>query len=114
MALPPALDGTALRIPATSDLGATTVPLRTSYGEGGTCAGVAWLLDAEREPQPTIWLDLGDLVVGTAAYPLLGERPWSEVSDLPIAAPRSAITSSTTASMRCSTPSPPASRPPTR
>jgi 2',3'-cyclic-nucleotide 2'-phosphodiesterase (5'-nucleotidase family) len=86
MALPPALDGTALRILATSDLGATTVPLRTSYGEGGTCAGVAWLLDAERERQPTIWLDLGDLVVGTAAYPLLGERPWSEVADLPIAA----------------------------
>jgi hypothetical protein len=25
-------------------------------------------------------------VVGTPAYPLLGERPWSEVADLPIAA----------------------------
>jgi 2',3'-cyclic-nucleotide 2'-phosphodiesterase (5'-nucleotidase family) len=84
--LPPALDGTALRILATSDLGATTVPLRTSYGEGGTCAGVVSLLDAERERQPTIWLDVGDLVVGSAAYPLLGERPWDEVADLPIAA----------------------------
>jgi hypothetical protein len=86
MALPPALDGTALRILATSDLGATTVPLRTSYGEGGTCAGVVSLLDDERQHQPTIWLDVGDLVVGTPAYPLLGERPWEEVRDLPIAA----------------------------
>src|SRR3954451_14834232 len=31
---------TALRIVATSDLGAATVPLRTSYGLSGTCAGV--------------------------------------------------------------------------
>jgi hypothetical protein len=84
--LPPALDGTVLRILATSDLGATTVPLRTSYGPGGTCAGVVSLLDAERERQPTIWLDVGDLVVGSPAYPLLGERPWDEVADLPIAA----------------------------
>jgi 2',3'-cyclic-nucleotide 2'-phosphodiesterase (5'-nucleotidase family) len=84
--LPAALDGTVLRILATSDLGATTVPLRTSYGESGTCAGVVALLERERERQPTIWLDLGDLVVGTPAYPLLGERPWDEVADLPIAA----------------------------
>jgi len=86
MALPPALDGTVLRILATSDLGATTVPLRTTYGAGGTCAGIVSLLDAERERQPTIWLDLGDLVVGSPAYPLLGERPWEEIADLPIAA----------------------------
>jgi hypothetical protein len=84
--LPAPLDGTALRILATSDLGATTVPLRTSYGEGGTCVGVAALLERERERQATIWLDLGDLVVGTPAYPLLGERPWEEVADLPVAA----------------------------
>jgi 2',3'-cyclic-nucleotide 2'-phosphodiesterase (5'-nucleotidase family) len=84
--LPPALDGTVLRILATSDLGATTVPLRTSYGESGTCAGVVSLLDAERERQPSVWLDVGDLVVGSPAYPLLGERPWDEVADLPIAA----------------------------
>ena len=86
MTLPAALDGTALRILATSDLGANTVPLRTSYGESGTCAGVVSLLEAERERQPTICLDVGDLVVGSPAYPLLGERPWSEVADLPIAA----------------------------
>src|SRR5215218_3989120 len=78
--------GTALRVLATSDLGANTVPLRTSYGESGTCAGVVSLLEAERERQPTIWLDVGDLVVGSPAYPLLGERPWSKVADLPIAA----------------------------
>jgi hypothetical protein len=84
--LPAPLDGTALRILATSDLGATTVPLRTRYGEGGTCAGVVALLERERERQPTIWLDAGDLVVGTPAYPLLGERPWGDIADLPIAA----------------------------
>jgi 2',3'-cyclic-nucleotide 2'-phosphodiesterase (5'-nucleotidase family) len=84
--LPPALDGTALRVLSTSDLGATTVPLRTTYGEGGSCAGVVALLERERERQPTIWLDLGDLVVGTPAYPLLGERPWDDMADLPIAA----------------------------
>src|SRR5215218_8622943 len=78
--------GTALRVLATSDLGANTVPLRTSYGESGTCAGVVSLLEAERERQPTIWLEVGDLVVGSPAYPLLGERPWEEVADLPIAA----------------------------
>jgi hypothetical protein len=33
-----------------------------------------------------VWLELGDLVVGSAAYPLLGERPWGEVAGLPIAA----------------------------
>jgi hypothetical protein len=81
---PPALPGTTLRIFATSDLGASTVPLRTSYGESGTCAGVLELL--EREPQPAVWLEVGDLVVGNPSYPLLGERPWDEVADLPIAA----------------------------
>ena len=29
--------------------------------------------------------DLGNLVVGNPAYPLLGERPWADVADLPIA-----------------------------
>jgi hypothetical protein len=84
--LPPAEPGTALRILATTDLGAHTVPLRTSYGESGTIAGVIALLDRERERQPTIWLDVGDLVVGSPAYPLLGARPWADVADLPIAA----------------------------
>ena len=82
--LPPALPGTALRILATSGLGATTVPLPTSHGESGTCAGMIELLEHER--QPAIWLDAGDLVVGHPAYPLLGERPWEDVADLPIAA----------------------------
>jgi 2',3'-cyclic-nucleotide 2'-phosphodiesterase (5'-nucleotidase family) len=82
--LPPALPGTALRILATSDLGASTVPLRTSDGESGTCAGIVALL--EREPQPAIWLEAGDLVVGNPSYPLLRERPWDEIADLPIAA----------------------------
>jgi 2',3'-cyclic-nucleotide 2'-phosphodiesterase (5'-nucleotidase family) len=86
MTLPPPLDGTVLRILATSDLGATTVPLRTSYGQSGTCSGIVSLLDAECERQPTIWPDLGDLVVGSAAYPLLGVRPWDDVANLPIAA----------------------------
>jgi hypothetical protein len=84
--LPPPVRGTALRILATSDLGATTVPLRATYGPGGTCAGVVALLEAERERHPAVWLDLGDLVVGSPAYPLLGRRPWEEVAGLPIAA----------------------------
>jgi hypothetical protein len=42
--LPPAVPGTSLRILATSDLGAATVPFRTSYGDSGTCAGVVSLL----------------------------------------------------------------------
>lgn len=82
--LPDALPGTRLRILGTSDLGAATVPVRTSHGHSGTCAGVVELLERERERQPTIWLDLGDLVVGNPSYALLGERPWAEVRDLPI------------------------------
>jgi hypothetical protein len=84
--LPPALAGTQLRILATSDLGATTVPLSTSYGTGGTCAGVETLLEHECERQATIWLDAGDFVVGSPAHALLGERPWAEVATLPISA----------------------------
>jgi hypothetical protein len=75
-----------LRILATSDLGAATWPLRTSYGESGTIAGVVELLERSREKRPTVWLELGDLVVGHPSYPLLGERPWADVADLPIAA----------------------------
>jgi hypothetical protein len=85
--LPPRLPGTVVRILATTDLGAHTVPLRTSWGRSGTVAGVVELLDRERERGPAIWLDVGDLVVGNPAYPLTGERPWAEVADLPIAAP---------------------------
>jgi 2',3'-cyclic-nucleotide 2'-phosphodiesterase (5'-nucleotidase family) len=84
--LPTPVPGTALRILGTSDLGAASVPLRTSYGASGTCAGIVELLERERERQPTIWLDLGDLVVGNPAYPLLRERPWADVAHLPIAA----------------------------
>ena len=81
--LPPALPGTALRVLATTDLAAVLVPFRTSYGEGGSCAGVAELLEAERERQPTVWVDAGDFTVGPA-YPLLGTRPWAEMGELPI------------------------------
>jgi hypothetical protein len=83
MALPPPLPGTALRILATSDLGANAVPLRTTTGWSGTTAGISGLLEREER---AIWLDLGDLVVGNPAYPLLRERPWADVVDLPIAA----------------------------
>jgi 2',3'-cyclic-nucleotide 2'-phosphodiesterase (5'-nucleotidase family) len=75
-----------LRLLVTSDLGAATVPLRTSYGASGTIAGVVELLERSREKRPTVWLELGDLVVGHPSYPLLGERPWADVADLPIAA----------------------------
>ena len=68
---------------ATTDLAAVLVPFRTSYGVGGTCAGVARLLEAERERQPTVWLDAGDFTVGPT-YPLLGTRPWVDVGELPI------------------------------
>ena len=83
--LPPARPGTALRVLATTDLAGSLVPVPTSYGEGGTCAGVAELLERERERQPTVWLDAGDFAVGPA-FPLLGERPWADMAELPIAA----------------------------
>src|SRR5919108_2037646 len=78
--------GAALRILATNDLGAALVPMPTSYGESGTCAGIAELLEREWARQPTIWLDSGDLVVGSPAHPLRGARPWADVARLPIAA----------------------------
>jgi hypothetical protein len=46
--LPVALPGTALRVLATTDLAAVLVPFRTSYGEGGSCAGVVELVEATR------------------------------------------------------------------
>jgi hypothetical protein len=78
--------GTALRILGTSDLGAALVPLRTSYGESGSLAGIVELLERERERGPAIWLDVGDLVVGSPARALLGEPRWGDVAELPIAA----------------------------
>jgi 2',3'-cyclic-nucleotide 2'-phosphodiesterase (5'-nucleotidase family) len=81
--LPAARPGTALRILATTDLAAELVPRRVSWGDGGTCAGVVELLERERERQPTVWLDAGDFTVGPA-YPLLGERPWGDMGELPI------------------------------
>src|SRR5918995_532381 len=83
--LPPPRPGTALRILATSDLGAVAVPMRTSHGLAGTCAGVAALLEGERERVAAEWFDVGDLVVGNPAYVLTGERPWEDVAGLPIA-----------------------------
>jgi 2',3'-cyclic-nucleotide 2'-phosphodiesterase (5'-nucleotidase family) len=81
--LPAARPGTALRILATTDLAGTLVPMPTSYGVGGTCAGVVELLEAERERQPAVWLDAGDFTVGPT-YPLLGRRAWAELGELPI------------------------------
>jgi 2',3'-cyclic-nucleotide 2'-phosphodiesterase (5'-nucleotidase family) len=81
--LPAALPGTALRVLATTDLAGVLVPFRTSYGVGGTCAGMVELLEAERERQPTVWLDAGDFTVGPT-YPLLGGRPWADMRELPI------------------------------
>jgi len=75
-----------LRLLVTSDLGAATWPLRTSYGRSGTVAGVRELLERSSEKRPTVWLELGDLVVGHPSFVLLGERPWGEVAELPIAA----------------------------
>ncbi len=43
--LPPARPGTALRVLATTDLAGTLIPSRSSYGEGGSCAGVVELLE---------------------------------------------------------------------
>ena len=86
LSLPPRIPGTALRVIGTSDLGAAVVPLRTSYGESGSLAGIVELLDRERECGPAIWLDVGDLVVGSPARALLGEPRWDDVADLPIAA----------------------------
>jgi 2',3'-cyclic-nucleotide 2'-phosphodiesterase (5'-nucleotidase family) len=83
--LPPALPGTALRVLATNDLGVTLLPVPTSFGHSGTCAGVVELLERERERQPTIWLDGGDFAFGPV-LPLLGRPPWEEVARLPIAA----------------------------
>src|SRR5918998_3742334 len=83
--LPPAGPGTVLRILSTNDMEATFVPLPTSFGESGSCAGVVELLERERDKQPTIWLDSGDLTVGPVP-PLLGSRPWADVAGFPIAA----------------------------
>jgi 2',3'-cyclic-nucleotide 2'-phosphodiesterase (5'-nucleotidase family) len=83
--LPPALPGTELRVLATTDLAGALVPVPTSYGQSGTCAGVVELLERERARQPTVWLDAGDFTVGPA-YPLLGKRPWADIAELPIAA----------------------------
>src|SRR5215218_5263885 len=85
--LPPPLPGTALRILATSDLGAAAVPMRTSQGLAGTCGGVVALFERERERERVAveWFDVGDLVVGNPAYVLTGERPWEDVAGLPIA-----------------------------
>ncbi len=84
-ALPGASPGTALRILATTDLAAAFVPMPTSYGTAGTCAGLAAVLERERAAQPTVWLDAGDLAVGPVQT-LLGRRPWPELAELPIAA----------------------------
>jgi 2',3'-cyclic-nucleotide 2'-phosphodiesterase (5'-nucleotidase family) len=83
--LPPAPPRTALRILATTDLGAALVPMSATYGRTGTVAGIAALLEREQARQPTLWLDVGDLTVGPAMA-LLDSRPWSEMADLPIAA----------------------------
>ncbi|HEV3465158.1 MAG TPA: hypothetical protein VG846_14410 [Actinomycetota bacterium] len=83
--LPPARPGTALRVLATTDLAGTLIPPSTSYGQGGTCAGVVELLERERDRQPTVWLDAGDFTVGPT-YPLLGKRAWADMAVLPIAA----------------------------
>ena len=83
--LPHAGPGTQLRILATTDLGAALVPVRASYGQTGTVAGVAALLEREQARQPTLWLDAGDLTVGPAMA-LLDDRPWSALADAPIAA----------------------------
>jgi len=83
--LPAADAGTVLRIVATNDMGAAFVGVPTSWGRSGTCAGIAELIERERERRPTVWLDAGDLTVG-AAQPLAGEARWDDVARLPIAA----------------------------
>jgi hypothetical protein len=98
--LPTVLPGTALRILATTDLAAVLVPFRTSYGEGGTCAGVVELLEAERERQPTVWVDAGDFTVGPA-YRCWGRAPgrtWATCRSTPR---RPGTTSSTMGCRRC-------------
>ncbi|MZE75659.1 metallophosphoesterase [Streptomyces xinghaiensis] len=79
------MPGTVLRILATGDLAATVVPARTGYGRGGTCAGIAGILEHERRRQPAVWLDTGDLAMGPAAS-LPGVRPWEVVAGLPVSA----------------------------
>jgi hypothetical protein len=102
--LPRRLPGTRARILATTDLGAMAVPMPTSYGTSGTLAGLVELLDRERERQPALWLDVGDLVVGNPSHPLLGEGPGRMSPTCRSRRPRRATTSSTTASRRCSRP----------
>src|SRR5688572_30937812 len=84
-ATPAPLPGTVLRLLASTDLGAALVPMRGSYGQIGSVAGIVELLERERERQPTLWLDVGDLTVGPAMV-LLEERPWAAMGGLPIAA----------------------------
>lgn len=74
-----------LRIFATNDMGASLVPVMTTTGPGGTCAGLVSLYERECERGPCVWLDAGDATFGPLR-PLLGRRPWAEVGELPIAA----------------------------
>jgi 2',3'-cyclic-nucleotide 2'-phosphodiesterase (5'-nucleotidase family) len=83
--VPEARSETRLRILATTDLGTALVPMRASYGETGTVAGIAAILEREQARQPTLWLDVGDLTVGPAMA-LLEARPWSAMAGAPIAA----------------------------
>ncbi|TMR10767.1 hypothetical protein ETD86_38310, partial [Nonomuraea turkmeniaca] len=83
--LPAALPGRVVRVITTTDLGFAWTAMRTSWGMCGTSTGVARILKFERERQPTVWLDAGDLTVGAAAQ-LRGERPWQEAASLPLSA----------------------------
>ncbi len=83
--LPPRATGTAVRVLATNDLLSTVVPLPTSYGLGGSIAGVSQLLDGESERGPALWLDSGDLSAGPA-WPLLGRKVWDELGSVPLSA----------------------------
>lgn len=74
-----------LRIIATTDLGASFIPLRASFGTAGTCAGVARLLDREADQGAAVWLDAGDLAVGPLSR-LLAEQPWRDIGEQPISA----------------------------
>jgi hypothetical protein len=99
--LPAALPGTAVRVLATTDLAGVLVPFQDQLRGGGSCAGAVELLEAERERQPTVWMDAGDLTVGPT-YPLLGRRAWAERWVSCRSTPRRpGPTSSTTGCRRC-------------
>lgn len=81
--LPPLAPGARVRVLASADLLGTVLPLRTTYGLGGSIPGIIELFTRQQEVLPTLWMDTGDLTVGGETG-LFGRRALIELPSLPI------------------------------